>query len=148
MQAVTSETVLLKDPQIAKVTAWKKKHLLCQRGNYNVGKSSSGSLYIGLSVYAQYEQVACNKILILATQKRQNAEQFRHSGFDSLCCICHQTPGKSGLSGLVAVHAYPCIGAKDSVILAWDTLDIQKKCNMVAFPILKWINLAKPFDFF
>lgn len=99
-------------------------------------------------MYAQYEQVACNKILILATQKRQNAEQFRHSGFDSLCCICHQTPGKSGLSGLVAVHAYPCIGAKDSVILAWDTLDIQKKCNMVAFPILKWINLAKPFDFF
>lgn len=71
--------------------------------------------------------MACNKILILAAQKRRNAEQFRHSGFDSLCCICHQTPGKSGLSGLVAVHAYPCIGAKDSLILACDISDTPKK---------------------
>lgn len=69
-----------------------------------------------------YELVACNKILILSAQKLRNAEQFRYSGFDSLCCICHQTPGKSGLSGLVAVHTYPCIGAKDNVILACDIL--------------------------
>ena len=90
----------------------------------------------------QYEQVARNKILILAAEKRRNAEQFRHSDFDSLCCICHQTPGKRGLSGLVAVHAYPCIGAKESLMLACDILDTQKKCNTVAFLILKWVSNA------
>lgn len=93
-------------------------------------------------MYIQYEQVACNKMLILAALKQRNAEQLGHSGFNSHCCICYQTPGKSGLSGLVAVHAYPCAGVKEpNTTLCYFRYSKQMSFDCFCV-VLKWVSNA------